>query len=234
MAARLGVGAAALMLAFSVAATAQQAAPKQGGSPVGGPSWKADVQSAPSVSGVTLEPAQLDTVNRVSAYFNSLHNLRGTFVQTNPDKKRMKGRFYVQRPGRLRFEYNLPSKQLVVSDGSVLAIQDLDINTDDRIALDQTPFRILLRKDVDLVRDARILEVQEADDLIIVSLQDKSPDAPGRIRLFLSKTPELELREWVTTDAQGTDTRLEVSNLAKPDTLDAGLFKIISPSLRPQ
>ena len=77
---------------------------------------------------------------------------------------------------------------------------------------------------------ARILEVQETEDLVIVSLQDKSPDAPGRIRLFLVKSPALELKEWVTNDAQGLDTRVEVSNLNKTDEIDAAVFKIISPT----
>jgi outer membrane lipoprotein-sorting protein len=170
-------------------------------------------------------------VNRVSAYFNGLHNLKGVFVQTGADNKRMRGRFFVKRPGKLRFEYAPPGKQLIISDGQQVSIQDLDINTDDRIALDQTPFRILLRKDVDLLRDARILEVQEAEDVAIVTLQDKSPDAPGRIKLFMSKTPQLELREWVTTDAQGLDTRLEVSGLVTSEEIDLALFKITSPEL---
>ena len=101
---------------------------------------------------IALEPQQVETVTKVSGYFNRLENLRGTFVQTAADNKRMRGTFFVKRPGRLRFEYNRPSRQLIVSDGKMLAIQDLDIQTDDRIALDQTPFRLLLRKDVDLLR----------------------------------------------------------------------------------
>jgi outer membrane lipoprotein-sorting protein len=201
-------------------------------SPLGTPPWNADVKPEPSVTGIALEPQQVETVKKVSAYFNGLANLRGTFVQTAADNKRMRGRFYVKRPGKLRFEYNLPSRQLIVSDGSMLAIQDLDMNTDDRVALDQTPFRLLLRDDVDLLRDARILEVHEAEDLIILSMQDKSPDAPGQIRLFLSKAPGLELKEWVTTDSQGTDTRVEVANLIRPEELDAELFRVISPTLR--
>ena len=95
------------------------------------------------------------------------------------------------------------SRQVIISDGNYLAIQDLDLNNEDRVALDQTPFRLLLRKDVDLLRDGRILEVHEADELIVLSLQDKDPDAPGRIKLFLVSKPTLELKEWVTTDAQG-------------------------------
>jgi outer membrane lipoprotein-sorting protein len=237
MRAGLGVGrcGAGILCAVVVAAFSPAGAQNPGNapaSPLGTPPWSANVKPESPVAGIALEPQQLETVKKVSSYFNSLVNLRGTFVQTAADNKRMRGRFFVKRPGRLRFEYNLPSRQLIVSDGTMLAIQDLDLHTDDRVALDQTPFRLLLRDDVDLLRDARILEVHEAEDLIILSLQDKSPDAPGQIRLFLSKGAELELKEWVTTDSQGTDTRVEVANLNKPEELDAELFRVISPSLR--
>ena len=116
-------------------------------------------------------------------------------------------------------------QQVIISDGKYLAIQDHDLKNEDVVELDNTPFRLLLRKDVDLMRDARILDVQEADDLIIVSLQDKSPDAPGRITLYMVKKPVLDLKEWVTTDAQGLDTRVEVSDLNKTEDLDGKLFE---------
>lgn len=194
-----------------------------------GPAGTWDPKVAAEKTGTTateLDAKQTEVVKRVSGYFNDLNALKGAFVQTGADKKRMKGKFYVKRPGRFRFDYALPSKQIIVSDGQYLAIQDLDLNNEDRIALDQTPFRLLLRKDVDLLRDARIVEAQEADDLMIVALQDKDPDTPGRIKLFLSTKPGVELKEWVTTDAQGLDTRVEVSDLVKSDDLDGNLFKI--------
>lgn len=195
--------------------------------PAGTPAWDAKVAAEKGdTSGVTLDPKQTDMVKRVSGYFNELNGLKGAFVQTGADKKRMRGKFFVKRPGRFRFDYSLPSKQVIVSDGQYLAIQDHDLNNEDRVALDQTPFRLLLRKDVDLLRDARIVEAQEADDLMIVALQDKDPEAPGRIKLFMTTKPSLELKEWVTTDAQGLDTRVEVSELVKSEDLDANLFKI--------
>ena len=192
--------------------------------------WNAEVAPGKGV-GITLDDKQLETVKKVSTYFNELASLKGAFVQTASDKKRMKGKFYLKRPGRFRFDYALPSKQIVISDGEYLAIQDLDLNNEDRVALDQTPFRLLMRKDVDIARDARILELQEASDLIVLALQDKSPDAPGRIKLFISTQPELEIKEWVTTDAQGVDTRVEVSQLVKGEDLDGKLFKIEPVSL---
>ena len=213
-----------------VPATAQEKKSPQ--NPVGG-EFKTKVEGAPGAVGITLDAKQLEAVKSVTAYFNDLKNLKGNFIQTN-GADRLRGKFFVKRPGRLRFEYNLPSKQLIVSDGEYVAIQDLGMNTDDRISLEQTPFRMLLRKDVDLMRDARILDVQEADDLIIVILQDKSPDAPGRIKLFMTRAPQMELKEWVTTDSGGKDTRVEVSNLVKSEEIDVGVFKIHSPSLAPK
>jgi outer membrane lipoprotein-sorting protein len=190
-----------------------------------GSGWSAEV--APNgKTALTLDAAQTEIVKKVSGYFGNLGSMKGEFVQTGADKKRMKGKFYLKRPGKFRFDYALPSKQVIVSDGEFLAIQDHDLNNEDRVELDKTPFRLLLRKDVDLIRDAKILEVQSADDLIVVALRDNSPDTPGVIKLFLSTAPALELKEWQTTDAQGQETQVQVTDLVKGAELDAALFKI--------
>lgn len=220
----------ALAAALSVLASAGMAQDAKKGPPanaVGASgAWDSSVTKDGAVSGVTFDARQMEVLREINAYFNAMVNLRGVFVQTGADKVRMRGKFYVKRPGRLRFDYSLPSRMLIISDGQYLAIQDHDLKTDDRISLESTPFRLLLRKDVDLIRDARILELQEADDLVIVTLQDKSPDAPGRIRLFLTRKPKLEIKEWVTTDTQGADTRVELGDLVKTEEIDAAMFKI--------
>jgi outer membrane lipoprotein-sorting protein len=202
--------------------------PKAGDPPSPGSSsaWNAEVAPANPGEGMTLNPHQTELVHKVSGYFSEINTLQGNFVQTGADNKRMKGKFYVKRPGRFRFDYARPSRQIVVSDGQYLSIQDLDLNNEDRVALDDTPFRLLLRSDVDLVRDARIMEVQESEDLLVVGLVDKNPNTPGQIKLFLSTKPNLELKEWVTKDAQGLDTRVQVSDLTKSGEIDAALFKI--------
>jgi len=197
-----------------------------------GTAWNAEVAPADSADGLTLDARQTELVNKVSQYFSDLSTLKGSFVQTNADKKRMRGKFYVKRPGRFRFDYARPSRQIVISDGRYLAIQDLDLNNEDRLSLNETPFRLLLRSDVDLIRDARIMEVQESEDLIVVALEDKNPNSPGRIKLFLTTKPALELKEWVTRDAQGLDTRVEIKDLATSVDLDRDLF-VIKPIGRP-
>jgi outer membrane lipoprotein-sorting protein len=228
------VRAAALMafsatLALSVAgASAQDAKKTVPPNAVGaGPAtnWSQTVNKEPASSAEEFDKKQIELISRVNGYFNQMGDLKGAFVQVGADSKRLRGKFYFKRPGRFRFDYSPPSRLVVLSDGQYLAIQDHDKKTDDRVALDQTPFRVLLRKDVDLLRDARILEVQDVDDVIVLALQDKSPDAPGRIKLFMAKKPALELKEWITTDSQGLETRIELTEITKGEEIDPGLFK---------
>jgi outer membrane lipoprotein-sorting protein len=194
--------------------------------PVGaGGNWTGTVNKDAAISGEEFDKKQTELIQRVGAYFNQMSEIKGSFVQTSADNKRQRGKFYFKRPGRFRFDYNPPSRLVILSDGKHMAIQDLDLRTDERIDLDYTPFRVLLRKDVDLLRDARILEVGEVDDVIVLALQDRSPDTAGRIKLFLAKKTELELKEWITTDAQGLDTRVELTEVSKAQDLDPAMFK---------
>jgi outer membrane lipoprotein-sorting protein len=210
--------------AAAAPAAASTTAPT-GAEAVGG-GWSAEVAPSGGSPCIALDDKQKETVGHVTKYFGELTTLKGGFVQIGADQKRMRGKFALKRPGRFRFDYNLPSKQVIISDGEYLAIQDLDLNNEDRISLDQTPFRLLLRKDVDLARDACILEIQEAEDLLVIGLRDRSPDTPGRIKLFLGRQPSLELKEWVTNDAQGQATRVEITNAEKGEDIADAQFKI--------
>jgi len=197
--------------------------------PVGaGGTWSQTISRDAAIAGEEFDKKQVELIQKVASYFNQMTEIKGVFLQTSADNKRLRGKFYVKQPGRFRFDYNPPSRLVILSDGQYMAIQDFDMKTDDRVELDRTPFRVLLRKDVDLLRDAHVLEVKEVDDVIVLALQDRNPDNPGRIKLFLTKKPNLELKEWITTDSQGLDTRVELIEVSKAESLDPALFSATS------
>ena len=119
---------------------------------------------------------QIELIDKVSAYFNQMHSLKGEFVQTSAGGSRLRGKFYLKRPGRFRLDYARPGRLVIVSDGRYLAIQDHDLKTDDRWELDQTPLGVLLRQDVNLLRDARFFDVGDA----LLHFKPSRPDTRRR------------------------------------------------------
>ena len=183
---------------------------------------------------MTLDLTQIEAIKKVDDYFNELQTMQGRFIQTtSADKKQTRGKFYVKKPGLFRFDYAPPSKLVILSDGSNLAIEDHDLKQVDRYPIDSTPFRLLLRKDVNLIRDARIMELQVADDLVILTIIDKAGDSSGAIKLFFVQKPAFELKEWVITDAQGVETRIEVAELEKAKPIDSKKFVATSFGVQP-
>ena len=189
------------------------------------------VETKGGKTAVELSSQQIALVEKVNAYFNQMTALKGAFVQTSAGGARLRGKFYVQRPGRFRFDFARPSRLVIVSDGRQVAVQDHDLKTDDRWELDQTPFGVLLRQDVNLLRDARFFEVQESDDTIVVAFEDKSQLVPGPLKMILAIQPTLELRKWITKDLRGQDTLVELSEIVRVDDFDADWFKPASVAL---
>jgi outer membrane lipoprotein-sorting protein len=175
---------------------------------------------------ITLDGHQKEVVDKVSSYFSRVHTMQGSFLQSDGADRRMKGKFYLSRPGRFRFDYARPSRKIVISDGQTLAVQDLDLNNEDRVPLDQTVFRLLLQSDVNLVRDAKVMEVEESAGLIAIRLRDNDPNVPGELKLILADKPDLKLKAWWTKNGDGIETRIDVSDLVEGVQLDADLFKI--------
>ena len=189
-----------------------------------GAGWDAQFGVAPPrTSQFTAAPEQIEIIQKINGYFNDLKNLEGEFHQTDADDKRKKGRFYIERPGKVRFDYSLPSKQKIISNGKYLAIEDHDLNTTDRYPLESTPFRLLLTKDVDLMKDANILALDAGDNVVVVTLQDKEAGNGGQIRLFFD-WPKIQLKEWIISDPQGLNTRIQLAEMQLNKDADPKLF----------
>lgn len=195
-----------------------------GGAPLGS-GWQAEVKETHPNKPVDMDNETADFVQQISDYFNIITDLKGTFIQINPENNLSKGKFYVKRPGRLRFDYAPPSKLRIVSDGRFLSIEDHDIGSMERYPLESTPFKLLLNEKVDLLKDAKILNFSKNEELVIITVSDKEDDSSGQLKLLFS-FPELELREWVITDPQGLDTRIQVSNLSTEEVLKPEFFKL--------
>ena len=163
---------------------------------------------------------------KVSSYLSGLQNVSGNFVQVGPDGSRTTGDFYIQKPGKVRFEYDAPSPIAIVADGSSLVVRDRRLATQDVYPLSQTPLRFLLSDRIDLMRDTSLVGVSADDMYISVTIEEKQP-LVGTSRLMLMiGAKDNQLKQWTVTDPQGYDTTVAVYNLDTSKKLDPGMFKI--------
>lgn len=173
--------------------------------------------------------ARSQALAQASAALNAIRTLAGRFRQIAPDGRATTGQFYMQRPGRLRFAYDPPATLLIFADGSVVAVQDTALRSVNRAPLRTTPLYFVLKNNIDLERDARVTRVMRRGDDLYVTARDRTGNADGEITLRLSG-PRLQLDSWDVVDAMGGRTRLALSELSSPASLDPRLFRTPQPA----
>jgi outer membrane lipoprotein-sorting protein len=170
-------------------------------------------------------PADQADLDRISAYLNAAQTLEGSFVQIGPEGQVDEGRFYIQKPGRMRFEYAVPNPTLIVSDGSSVAVINKKLNTTDRYPIWTTPLSLILSDSIDLKKNLAIIGLEHQDGQLVVVARSHSSRATGNITLVFSE-PNIELRQWTVIDAQSLTTTVSVRDLKQGVSIDPTLFAI--------
>jgi outer membrane lipoprotein-sorting protein len=175
---------------------------------------------------VPYDGSQRTLVDRVSRYLSSLQTLIGDFVQIGPDGARTTGKFYIQKPGKVRFEYEPPSPIDVIADGSSVIVRDRRLATQDLYPLSQTPLRYLLADQIDLVRDTNLVAVSQDNTFVTVTIEEKQILVGTHRLVLMFGAKDMQLRQWTITDPQGYDTTVAVYNLDVSRKPDPDLFTI--------
>jgi outer membrane lipoprotein-sorting protein len=199
------------------AATAALAAP-----PTTAPAPFPDNQPPP----VTFDANQRALLDKVNIYFNSVTTLVGKFVQVGPDGNKTEGQFYMQKPGKIRFEYDPPSPIELISDGDTVAVRDRKLATQDVYPLSQTPLKFLLSDKLDLMKDANVIGIYQDELFITVVIEEKNVLAGTNRLMIMFGKKDIQLKQWTVTDPQGYDTTVAVSDLDTSKKPDPKLFKI--------
>jgi outer membrane lipoprotein-sorting protein len=182
-------------------------------------------KSTPSTT-TAFDTKQRAVLDRISMYLSSVQTMVGNFVQVGPDGSRTEGDFYIQKPGKVRFEYNPPSPIDIVADGSSVVVRDRNLATQDLYPLSQTPLRYLLADRIDLLRDTDVISVSSDDTFVTVVIEEKQLVVGTSRLMMMFDAKDLALKQWTVTDPQGLDTTVAVFNLDAAKKPDPNLFVI--------
>ncbi|MEX0842622.1 MAG: outer-membrane lipoprotein carrier protein LolA [Xanthobacteraceae bacterium] len=192
--------------------------------PAGQPA--AAAAAAPAGATLALDGNQRALVNRVSLYLSSIETLLGDFVQVGPDGRKSEGQFFIQKPGRVRFEYSPPSPINIIADGRQVSVRNRDLDTQDLFPLSQTPLRFLLDEHIDLLRETTVVGVYSDDIFTTVVIEERQPLLGTNRLMMMFDAKDLQLKQWTVTDAQGYDTTVAVYNLDFTSKPDPAIFTI--------
>jgi outer membrane lipoprotein-sorting protein len=181
---------------------------------------------AATTNTANFDPAQKALVDKVSAYLSSVQVLSGGFTQASPDGRLAKGRFYILKPGKVRFEYDPPSPVEIIADGSSVVVRDRKLGTQDPYPLSQTPLRFLLSDHIDLLKDTNVVGAAVDEQFVTVTVEEKQALIGTSRLMMMFSAKDMQLKQWVVTDPQGFDTTIAVSNLDSKSKPDPTLFKI--------
>lgn len=187
----------------------------------------------PAQAQSSLSDADRAALNQAQSYLQGLTSAQGTFVETGAGGQRREGRFYLQRPGRMRFEYTTPAGLLVVADGSNVKRWDPRLEVFRQVPLSQTPLSTFLAREVRLDQGVTIERVTRMQSgAFAITARDARRPRDGQVILAFAGNP-LRLQEWTITDAQGARTRTQLTTLQPAPGLAASLFRLTDPTRRP-
>lgn len=222
---RIGILIAAAVMAGS-AALAQTSKPLNLTPPASGAATPAKPSGKPAtqVGAEPLEPQAI--VMRANDYFNNISGMTADFTQIGADGKQYRGKLYVQKPGKMRFEYNPPAVIEVVSDGSSVVVRDRKLATQDMYTIGQTPLKFLLKDELNLAKDTKVLRTSHDANGMSVAVEDKSTfGGTSRVTLVFDAEGTV-LKNWRVRDPQGHETFVALSNINPNAKPEASRFKI--------
>ncbi|NRG17153.1 outer membrane lipoprotein carrier protein LolA [Rhizobiales bacterium] len=179
----------------------------------------------PGEAAVELSAEKQETLGEINKYFNSVKTMHGDFIQFGPNGERAEGKFYLARPGKIRFYYNPPAKIDIIADGKSVSVKDRKLATQDIWPLNETPLRFLLADKINLLKNAQVTHVSVEPDLVTVVINDDSTFGSGKLTLIFD-AKSTELKQWTVTDAQGLDTSVAIYNTTVNGPTNPKLFEI--------
>lgn len=167
-------------------------------------------------------------VQKAERYLDTMTTAKARFVQTAHNGMQLVGTFFLDRPGKLRFEYDDPIEDFVMADGYFIYFYDSELGEQMNMPIGQSLADFILRKEISFSDDVIVSDVSRAHDLLQVKLVQKSDPESGSLVLGFREEP-FALKKWRVVDAQNLITEVELFYLETGIELDQDMFRYSKP-----
>ncbi|MEM6556669.1 MAG: outer-membrane lipoprotein carrier protein LolA [Pseudomonadota bacterium] len=184
-----------------------------------------DTQPIPVQSGEVPEADWPTILADASNALAAAKTARGDFIQANSDGSVVTGTFALNRPGRMRFDYDDPTPVLIVSDGTTVAWEDSELDDVDRVPIGTTPLGLLLSTRLNVEEDVEVLGILQRGDDLGIRVQDTSGELDGTLTMVFDKA-SYALKGWIALDNNDQATVVDLVDVETNIRVDPRLFRI--------
>lgn len=169
-------------------------------------------------------PAQQEVLSQAERYINSIGTLQARFLQLSSTGNSVEGDVFMDRPGRMRLEYE-GAPILMVANGRHLIYIDQELDQVSYLGLDETPVGVLLRANVSFADpDITVTGIRQGANVAEIDVVQTKDSGAGMLTLVFTEKP-FELRQWRVRDAQNVETAVSLFNTRTGMDLPRSLFE---------
>lgn len=162
-------------------------------------------------------------------HLNDIDTIKANFTQIAPSGSITSGRFYMERPGKMLWQYNPPVPVKMISRGSFLRYIDYELEQVSDIPIKGTLAGFLAQKDMDFHdKTIKILRAYERDGVVLVHVTQRDEPDEGELTFEFEAKP-LKLRNIILKDAKGDETNISLTDAEYNLALGDALFKMEDP-----
>lgn len=172
------------------------------------------------------------TIRRIENYLSGISTIVADFTQAAPDGSISTGKFFLQRPGKMRWQYHPPTPVLMVADGKEFIYYDYELDQISRISLDSTLIGFLAQERIRFDNgQVGIRDFSEQANVIRITVAQREKAKEGELTLEFSTSP-MVIRNMVVRDAAGQITSVALNNARFGVKMDPKLFLFKEPRNR--
>lgn len=163
-------------------------------------------------------------IKKIENYLNSIKSLEANFVQNSSNGGMAEGKIWIEKPNKIRMEYNAPTNVLIVGNGDFIVYHDRDLDQVSNIDYDDIPASVILGNNVKIDgRHMKITNFYKDAGTTIATIEHKKSGI-GPITLTFSNSP-FELKQWKIVDPQSVEITVSLYGSKTDIPLSPSLFR---------
>ncbi|RYE58994.1 MAG: outer membrane lipoprotein carrier protein LolA [Hyphomicrobiales bacterium] len=174
--------------------------------------------------GRALTPEEQQLITEINTHNSAIRTMVGRFLQIDTNGGRTEGTFFLERPDKVRFRYNPPSREEIVSVGRGFYVLNRQEETYYAYPQDTIPLRQFLGEKIDLL-NANVLDVTTSDGYMAITVIDETVAGTVQVSLIFDVETK-DLSQWSLVEPSGAELTFSLYDVEKDVEIPRSYFSI--------